>query len=109
MLEENCFSTGKIIYNELKDINARKLISDQTDLLKEDLFQVQYEEWVIVDVGWYPSFSVEGHFRTVVIQNCDWETPIFEKTCTDLELLQQHLLEALDIASKLVQQNTSNP
>jgi len=67
------------------------------------LFQSRYGERLIIDIGWFPSFSIEGHFRTAVIQDFDWETPVFEKTCKDMDVLKNHLSEAIVVVSGLME------
>jgi hypothetical protein len=57
--------------------------------LKEDLFQISYENDYIIDVGWYPEFSVKGNFRIVVVKDYNWDTFIIEKKCKDLNTLDQ--------------------
>jgi len=103
MFDEPDFLNGKITHNDLHHIDTQKLLSDQISQLKEDMFQVRYGERLIIDIGWFPSFSTEGHFRTVVIQDFDWETPVFEKTCKDMDVLKNHLSEAIVVVSSLME------
>ena len=51
------------------DYDKSKTLSDQIDILKEDLIQIQYENGYIIDVGWYPEFSKNGSFKVYVTKN----------------------------------------
>lgn len=90
------FEPGKIVYDDM-EIDPNKSLESQVDNLKEDLFQVNYVDKFIVDVGWFPSFSKDGHFRVVAIEDFDWESPVFQKTCRTLIELIEYVEEAVTI------------
>lgn len=90
------FEPGKIVYDDM-GIDPNKSLESQVDNLKEDLFQVNYVDKFIVDVGWFPSFSKDGHFRVVAIEDFDWESPVFQKTCRTLIELIEYVEEAVTI------------
>lgn len=89
------FAPGIVVYDDMK-IDPKKSLESQIDNLKEDLFQVNYIDKFIVDVGWFPSFSIDGHFRVVAIEDYNWESPIFQKTCRTLVELDEYLEEAVN-------------
>lgn len=77
MIENIDFGKGIVVYNELL-INKDEPLEHQIWDLKEDLLQVQYNDGeLILDVGWYPEFNVNGVFKVQVIKNQDWENPLF--------------------------------
>lgn len=101
MFEIMNFKTGKIIYDDF-DINPKVSLESQIDLLKEDLFQVNYNDEYIVDVGWFPEFNENGSFRICVIKDFNWEVPLYEKRCRDINLLNQFMCECIDLITDTV-------
>ncbi|MCM3781936.1 hypothetical protein M3231_03020 [Neobacillus mesonae] len=95
MFEKIQFEPGKVVYDDLK-IDPNKLLENQVDNLKEDLLQVNYDDKFIVDIGWFPSFSKDGHFQVVAIEDFNWENPIFQKTCRTLVELKECIEEAIN-------------
>ena len=68
------------------DYDKSKTLSEQIDILKEDLIQVQYKNGYIIDVGWYPEFSKNGLFKIYVTKNYDICTV---KICKNFDELKQ--------------------
>ncbi|MFC4601149.1 hypothetical protein [Cohnella hongkongensis] len=96
MLKNINFENGIIVYNDLV-INVNESLDNQFENLKEDLLQVSYEDKLIIDVGWFPSFSKNGSFRVVVIKDYDWEKPIYRNACRSVEELIKHLEESVSV------------
>ncbi|WP_059049851.1 hypothetical protein [Paenibacillus senegalimassiliensis] len=94
MFEKIQFEPGQIVFDELQ-IDPFRSLESQVGRLKEDLFQVVYDHKFIVDVGWYPSFAKDGHFRVVAIQDFNWEVPVFQKTCRTVTELRECVEEAV--------------
>jgi hypothetical protein len=68
-------------------IEHKKPFSKQLNILREDMFFVQYGDDSLnyfVDVGWYRSFDIKGRFRVVLVKNGDWRLPVlsFESKST---------------------------
>ena len=85
---------NQILYDELSLLDEEVSLSDQSMLLKEDLFQVQsFDGLCLLDVGWYPEFDMKGYFEVKVIRKYDWENPIFIKRTSDIQSLKQILIE----------------
>lgn len=80
------FITGKISYDELSSLKSTDL-SDQVDALKEDMLQVEYSASLILDVGWYPSFSKDGCFQIRAIKDYEWSAPLFFSQASTIEML----------------------
>ena len=89
------FRTGNIVYNELK-IDFEKPLAAQENCLLEDLLQVEFSKGYSLDVGWYPEFDLSGNFKIQLIQNGDWENPVYCVKCEDPEELEQGLRDAED-------------
>lgn len=101
MFEKKWFEPGKVVFDDMQ-IDENASLDSQIDNLKEDLYQVNYDDKYIIDVGWFPSFSLNGHFRVVIIKDFDWESPIFQKKCRTFIELREFVEEAANIAkSKL--------
>ncbi|GAK40672.1 hypothetical protein TCA2_3162 [Paenibacillus sp. TCA20] len=95
------FEPGKIVYNDIQ-IDEHDSIENQLDNLKEDLFQVNYDNRFIIDIGWFPSFSKDGHFRVVIIEDFEWEKPIYQKICRTVVELKKYIEESVTaVKSKL--------
>ena len=81
MFEDIDFSPGFVAY-------------DGTAFLdQEDIFQVRYKDKLnlTLDVGWYAK-----EFAVVVIKNYDWENPLVEKRCVDVDKLSVHVRECAE-------------
>lgn len=50
--------------------------------LSEDLLRLSNDKFnMIIDLGWYPSYDIEGKYTLELIKNCNWDYPL-EKVCT---------------------------
>ncbi|WP_159514027.1 MULTISPECIES: hypothetical protein [Enterobacter] len=86
---------GDIVFNEFslkKDIP----LSKQLDELKEDMLQVEFPDGYILDVGWRPSFDVNGKFYIYLIKDCNWEEPVYSGSAEDVELLELKVKHAIN-------------
>ncbi len=92
MFENLDFTPGRVTYNDLC-INLELPLVDQTNALKEDLFQVEYDKNYVLDIGWYPSFSPLGSFRILIVKDFDWENPVFERVCCTIDELVLYVQE----------------
>jgi len=63
------------IFDELSNIDFSQDIESQIMVLDEDLLQLSFKSGVIVDVGWYPAFEVNGEFIINRIVNGCWDAP----------------------------------
>lgn len=84
------------------DINYELPLSEQIDLLTEDLFQVNYDDKYILDLGWYSSCSSEGRFRIVVVKDFDCSNPIFSKECSRLDELDAYIQQGVNLIKSLI-------
>lgn len=83
------------------DLSEEISLVKQASNLKEDLIQVIYKNGYILDVGWYPEFNINGNFKTVIINNYDWDRPIFSKTCNNLSALNKQIIECIKIIKNI--------
>lgn len=70
-------------------ISAEQPLTLQLDNLKEDMLQVEFSDKYLLDVGWRPSFDVEGKFHVYLIHNHDWASPVYHGTARNLGNLQK--------------------
>ena len=69
----------------------------QATELKEDMAQARISSSVILDIGWYPSFDLDGAFTVSVIQDMDWGAPVFSKQAQNWPELRAIVAEALSL------------
>ena len=91
------FKSGEITYNELH-IDFSLPFSEQEKSLTEDLLLVEYENGYMIDLGWYPEFDEKGKFVLQLINNGNWEKPIYKKKSRKWTHIRKALLKAIDIA-----------
>jgi hypothetical protein len=87
------FIKGKITYDDLSSLENTD-IYNQIDSLKEDLLQVEYPETYLLDVGWYPSFDINGSFHISAIKDYDWGAPLFFSTAKSVHALMMEITAA---------------
>ena len=92
------WKTGKVVFWDLDTIDESRPLADQNEHLKEDLAQIEFPAGVVLDVGWYPEFAATGNFVVCVVQQGDWERPLFRKDAVTTENLRARLVEGIRIA-----------
>ena len=58
--------------------------------------QIQIKENLLLDVGWYPSFNINGEFQIKLIKNNNWDIPIKQLHTNDINTLTEMLVEILN-------------
>lgn len=86
----------RITFNNLDTICLDKPLSEQLYVLKEDLLQLEIGEDYLIDVGYYPEFSLDGEFKVLIIKGNDWSEPFRVKSCKTPELLIEYVQEAIN-------------
>lgn len=87
---------GKVIFNDLSLSEDRPLF-EQLDVLKEDMLQVEFPGGYILDVGWRPSFNLDGSFCIYIIKDFDWGTPVYNCNAKDISSLKLEIKNAMKI------------
>lgn len=100
MLKNINLNDGKITYNDFH-IDPHKSFKEQEWDYKENMLRIKYNDRYLIDVGWYPEFNPKGFFTTVVVDNCDWDNPLFKKRTRSVKRLLKHLHEAIQLASNI--------
>ena len=83
--------SGRVTYWEMDSLDASKPLADQQRLLDEDLAQIAFGSDVLIDVGWYPAFSMDGGFNVQVIEKLNWDRPVMTERCTTVAALMASL------------------
>jgi hypothetical protein len=86
--EEIDWGSGSVAFWDLAFLDPKKPLPEQIDDLKEDLAQAHFHGGIVLDAGWFPSFSEDGAFVVRVVRETDWDDPLFlEKSKTVAGLL----------------------
>ena len=96
MLKKLDFKPGKIVYDDF-DINPNIQLEQQTFSLKEDMFQVNYDNKYLIDIGWGPEFNLKGKFKIRIIKDFNWIDPIYFKRTNNLKKLYKLVEECIRI------------
>lgn len=62
MLTDEDFIPGKIVLNDFTFIDRIKTLKEQLDYLTEDMIQVEFDNNIVLDIGWYPEFTRRAGF-----------------------------------------------
>ncbi|AGA28945.1 hypothetical protein Sinac_4780 [Singulisphaera acidiphila DSM 18658] len=76
---------------DLNEIDEGLPLGEQIDCLKEDLAQITFPGAIVLDLGWYPSFDPRGMFKVMVVQNSDWDKPLFLANAKDVSSLREQI------------------
>lgn len=76
--------SGKVRFWVLDRLDDSKPLTSNLQELTEDLVQVSFGAQVLLDVGWYPECSASGSFVVAVVENGDWDAPIFRAEAATL-------------------------
>jgi hypothetical protein len=90
---------GIIAYDEF-NIDPNLSLQDQIIELQEDLLQIQYDNNIVVDVGWYPELDPSGKFIIYIIKDSDWDSPLYKKV-VKLKNIATELQKAIDLIPTL--------
>lgn len=98
------FIKGRITYDDLSSLENTNT-SCQIEALKEDLLQVEYPEVYLIDVGWYPSFDINGYFQIRAIKDYDWGAPLFLSKARTIPALVMEITEAQKFIKNSILEN----
>lgn len=100
LFEDIRFEPNVSVYNEL-DLNPDISINEQIHNLKEDLYQVEYPNGYIIDIGFYPEFKLNGRFWIQLIKDYDWTSTLFSRRTKSLKRLEKYLYDCIRIVNDL--------
>ncbi|CDG22859.1 conserved protein of unknown function [Xenorhabdus poinarii G6] len=86
--------SGVIIFNDFS-ISDDIPLKNQLDELKEDMLQVEFPNGYLLDIGWKPSFEIDGKFKLVLIKEFNWENPVYLDSASNLFELEEKIQLAM--------------
>lgn len=96
-LDDVDFRNGTVHFNHFDDIDPKIPIEEQLIHFDEDMLWVEYNDCEYgIDIGWYPSYKIDGSFWIYIIKNNDWEEPIKGEEIKDFNELKRCLLSYID-------------
>ncbi|MFC4455128.1 hypothetical protein [Deinococcus sonorensis] len=87
--------TGRVTYVDESLLGPASQVSP-----KEDLLQIQFTERLVVDAGWYSGIR---QFRVLVVQDHDWQDPIFSENARNVGTLLDAIERAIAFAERRVE------
>ena len=93
--------SGKVVFWDLGSVDLQRPLREQVSELKEDLAQVEFPGRILIDVGWYPEFSIKGAFRISVVRNSNWDEPLLQEACPSGTVLVASLKKAIALAESV--------
>ncbi|WP_312215350.1 hypothetical protein [Pantoea vagans] len=97
MINMDLVSKGGVITFDDFHIDEKQPLRGFIDDLKEDMLQVEFPGGFILDVGWRPSFNINGKFFVSLIKDYDWEAPVFSDSAGNIEVLKSKISEAIKL------------
>ncbi|GED01423.1 hypothetical protein P8907_13870 [Bacillus atrophaeus] len=67
--------------NSFREIDPKNLAPEDEKWLffSQDLLQLTYSRKnYMVDLGWYPDADAEGNYQLIMVQDENWEQPVYE-------------------------------
>ncbi|MCZ8960019.1 hypothetical protein [Escherichia albertii] len=86
---------GEIVFNEFS-LKQDIPLGEQLDELREDMLQVEFPDGYILDVGWRPSFDINGKFYIYLIKDFDWEEPVYSGNAENIDSLELKINQAIN-------------
>lgn len=96
---------GSIIKDELINIEVPFKVKDE--FLTEDLFQLAFKDFLLLDIGWYEK-ELGGYYTIYIIKNENWENPIFSRNVYNKNELCFNFYYALGRFDKIIEDFISN-
>ncbi len=85
---------GVIIFNDFS-IRDDIPLDNQLDELKEDMLQVEFPNGYLLDIGWRPSFEIDGQFKLALIKDFNWENPVYLDSASNVIELEEKIQLAM--------------
>lgn len=96
LVEAINFKSGIIVFDKFIDLDVS--ICEQESMLTEDMFQIIYNNSMIIDIGWTPEIDCNGHFRILLIKNYDWTNPVKSSFAQDIDELLRVVNQFVQLA-----------
>lgn len=86
---------GGIVIFDNFHIDEKQPLENFLEDLKEDMLQVEFPGGFLLDIGWRPSFNIQGSFFVFLIKDYNWGAPIFSDSASNIEVLKLKVSEAV--------------
>lgn len=83
-------NNGIVIFDDF-NISENIDLSEQLEELKEDMLQVSFPSGYILDIGWRPSFEINGSFKLLLIKDYIWNNPIYSDSPSNISELKKSI------------------
>jgi hypothetical protein len=91
-------------------VDVNKTIVEQIDFFTEDMLAIMFGEGqYCIDIGWQPSFDLEGSFVLRLIQSLDWDAPVIEECANSFLELDKLLISAVSIIKERTENFSNYP
>lgn len=83
---------GVVSHDSISWMNEDFIINEDSVFdLSEDLLQITFGNQKILDVGWYTNLAGTGSFIIQVIENMNWDDPIYRFKCNDIKSVKEKI------------------
>ncbi len=86
---------GTIIFDDF-NIFEEISLAKQINELKEDMLQIDFPNGYILDIGWRPSFEIDGAFKLLLIKDYNWDDPVYSDSLTSVSELKISIKKAIE-------------
>ncbi|MBA5808756.1 hypothetical protein F9883_12810 [Morganella morganii] len=83
-------NNGIVIFDDF-NISENIDLSEQLEELKEDMLQVSFPSGYILDIGWRPSFEINGSFKLLLVKDYIWDNPIYSDSPSNISELKKSI------------------
>ena len=84
---------GNVAYDDISFIYENVSLHEYIEYLKEDMLQIEFQNNILLDVGWRPSFEIDGKFYVTLLAELDWENPLAMKSVESIKSLKECISE----------------
>jgi hypothetical protein len=98
------WKAGRVTWWSLDRVDATRPAVEQASELDEDLAQVEFPADLILDIGWYPSWSKDGAFGVQLVKSQSWDAPLRRETCRTFDALHAAVTRCVADAMRIADQ-----
>ena len=92
-------------FTVIKDdfISLERPVEVQAENLYEDMFQAGIDN-LLLDIGWYGnSETLEGEFILLVIEDYNWEVPLYKASTNEITGLKTEISKILEFVRRKIE------
>jgi hypothetical protein len=93
----NYFDFGDASIRCYDFIDPKVSLSDQIDILREDMGWIEYNNGeYVIDYGWKPDFDINGEFIVYLVKDGDWDFPVKEMRSREIDVFLSNIQACID-------------